>query len=106
MASLDTALFEQTEFWLTPDGRTVRIEDMPHDMLLFVIDYMLTHAKRMRDAWSAEQRRTYDQTEKPRRWMLRRPAICAMLKEYAAGAERRRVWNIEAAFEEAHHPSP
>lgn len=80
--TLPSYLLDQREQWVTPQGVFVRIENMDLEFLTFVIDYLLAHARRLRDGWATEQRQTYDTSQKARVWMLQRPVMLELMRRY------------------------
>lgn len=76
---IPTGLLDQTQRWVDPQGFEHAIAELPDNFVLYVLDFVLANAKNLRDAWSVEQRQTYDTEQRARRWMLERPAVIALM---------------------------
>lgn len=100
---LPSALLDQEEHWIDPQGYGHDIADMDEEFVTYVLDHLLGNARRIREMWSTEMRETYDTTQKARRWMLDRPAVVALMRQRVAEYDRRNKHNIESAFEEQSH---
>lgn len=96
--TLPSALLEQADVWIDPQGYQHRIEDLDEDFVLFVLDHLMANARRLRDQWAAELLQDYDEGQRARRWMLERPVMVALMRQRVALADKH---NIESAFEEA-----
>jgi hypothetical protein len=79
--TLPARLFDQTEVWVTPDGYQHRIDEFDADFCYWIINYLLTYARRFRNQWSAELRESFDTEQKAREWMIRRPAVRAFMAQ-------------------------
>lgn len=79
-------LFDQTEFWIDPNGFQHRIADLPVDTCKHFLDMMLANARQMREHWAFETKQVYDNDQRARRWMLDQPVIVALMQRIASDA--------------------
>lgn len=75
------AQLDQRIIWVGTDGCAYRIDQFEIEDCVAFMDWSLANAKMLREQWSSAKRETYDETERPRRWILNRPAIRAMMAQ-------------------------
>lgn len=74
------AMLDQREAWVGLDGFAYAISSLGEDDCLWALDYSLVNSKMLRDAWAFSKKESYDDKQRPRRWMLQRPGIRALLR--------------------------
>jgi hypothetical protein len=79
--TLPSAMLDQRESWITPDGYSHALTEFDADFCYWIITYLITYAKRLRDQWSSELRETYDTDQSAREWMIRRPVVRAFMQQ-------------------------
>lgn len=98
--TLPTVLLEQEEQWVNPHGYAESIPHLTSDQCEFYIDHLLANARSIRQTWATETQQSYDEHERSRRWMLKRPVMRAMMRRYLEALEAEEKVRVERAFEE------
>lgn len=86
--TLPSRLLDQADVWVTPDGFQHRIVEFDAEFCYWIINYLLLYARRIREQWSTELRKTYDTEQRPRDWMIRRPVMRAFMAQLLKVEER------------------
>ena len=81
--TLPSWLLDQSEFWIDPQGYQHHIATLDRAMVEFVIVYLFSYASRVRMAWSMEEKQSFDTDQKPRMWLLTKPAVRALIERLA-----------------------
>jgi hypothetical protein len=77
-------MLEQEVIWINPQGYAHEITRMGEEDVLWCLDFALANARKLRIAWSAELKQTFDVDQRARRWMLDKIVIRALMRRLIA----------------------
>jgi hypothetical protein len=73
-------MLDQDFYWIGTDGRERKIPNMSENEVIFALDVCLAKAGMIRDGWAKNKKVSFNPNERGRRWMLKRPAIRALMR--------------------------